>query len=246
MKIVSRTYWLPKKGNTIEEYEDAACPLQTVDSDVKEFLCAVADGATETSFARLWAQLLVEGFVSGTELSVLKQRWARGISRENLPWYAEEKAELGAYAALVGLTLNESAPGKGAWSATAIGDCCVLQVRKSSLIERFPIESASEFGIRPVLLSSNAGKDKEEDDAWLKKEGRFLSGDSFYLLSDAIACFMLSREEKSGDAALFLESIDSQESLEAFAEVQREVEDDQGRPLMRNDDVTLMRVSVEL
>ena len=56
--ITSATaWWAPKSGNTASEYEDA----YAVKPEALRF--AVADGASETSFARQWAELLVEGFV---------------------------------------------------------------------------------------------------------------------------------------------------------------------------------------
>src|SRR5947209_8212610 len=106
MRIVSTTLWLPKHGNTNEEYEDAAAPLEPQDTLVDDFRCSVADGATETSFSGLWAKLLVNGFIEGADRTKLKHLWADAVSTKTLAWYAEQKAESGAYAALVGLTLK--------------------------------------------------------------------------------------------------------------------------------------------
>ena len=62
MRVHYAAYWLPKEGSREDEYEDAFAPAQAADDAPSEFLCAVADGATETSFSGLWAQLLVEAY----------------------------------------------------------------------------------------------------------------------------------------------------------------------------------------
>jgi len=59
MMMFVQVFWLPKEGNTIEEYEDALA------YSISERRFAVADGATESSFAERWAQSLVRGFVFG-------------------------------------------------------------------------------------------------------------------------------------------------------------------------------------
>ena len=63
---------LPKRRNAPEEYEDAfAC-----DCELGRF--ALADGASESSFAEVWARLLVEQFVQEPLLELSAwPGWAR-------------------------------------------------------------------------------------------------------------------------------------------------------------------------
>lgn len=242
MRIVCNTLWLPKKGNTNEEYEDAAAPSEAVETETDVFKCAVADGATETSFSALWAKLLVDGYIDGTDRNQLKVRWAEGVGNKELPWYAEQKAESGAYAALVGLTLRN-----GSWEAEAIGDCCLVIVRDGKFVEMFPLTESEQFNSSPVLLSSNMDETEAEkkEELFVKKSGEWQKGDVFYLMSDAIARWAYKRQEEHGDAAFFLKSMHKQQDMEEFADVQRTLMDADSRPLMRNDDVTLMRVVPE-
>ena len=86
MELHVQAFWLPKAGNTAEEYEDA------FDYSIAERRFAIADGATETSFSRRWARSLVQAFTASprflplpsgngcgaTKTSFLR-RWARGI-----------------------------------------------------------------------------------------------------------------------------------------------------------------------
>src|SRR5580693_7202489 len=85
--------WLPKRGNQAEEYEDAFAG----DGETGRF--AVADGASETSFAASWARLLVTGYVrtmpesnpGESWLRELQEQWAAEVDAKPLPWYAEIK-----------------------------------------------------------------------------------------------------------------------------------------------------------
>ena len=112
-----KAFWLPKKGNTAEEYEDAFAHSNR--------LMAVADGATESSFADRWARGLVKRFVeqppSGNTpsslllenwLSPLQQEWHKSIPWDTLPWYAEEKSRSGAFAAFEEKTKGSLEAGK--------------------------------------------------------------------------------------------------------------------------------------
>jgi hypothetical protein len=56
-----RAFALHKDGNRPDEYEDAYAGNPRVGR------FAVADGASESSFAALWAKLLVDGFVATRE-----------------------------------------------------------------------------------------------------------------------------------------------------------------------------------
>lgn len=248
MHVVTTTLWLPKKGNTDEEYEDAAAPTERVEKDLNEFRCAVADGATEASFSRLWAKLLCEGFVNRVDRTELKKKWAAGITTAELPWYAEQKAESGAYAALVGLTIRDGdgGTGGGTWEAEALGDSCLITVRDGQIMDKFPLTDSEEFNSSPILLSSNADETEEEQlvEAFVKKAGTWEHGDVFYLLSDAIARWTYKRDEEHHDAPLWLKSMNAQKDIEDWAEVQRALLDAESRPLLRNDDVTMLRVEL--
>src|SRR2546422_11195513 len=99
----------PKSGNSLEECEDACAHRQT--RTPVGIRVAVADGATESSFAKLWAALLAESYVrsevDGTEffarLKPARRLWRRRLAGRPLPWFASEKAEQGAFAAFLGV-----------------------------------------------------------------------------------------------------------------------------------------------
>ena len=170
MEIVAREFSLPKDGNSETENEDA--------SAVDKSRFAVADGATETSFSGPWAKQLVRAFTKGRlsvpiaikELEPLQRRWWQNIvyrtsgaeaepgtrARRSLPWYAEEKAKDGAFAAFIGLELsneNSGPGGENSWQATAVGDSCLIHVRGNEILEKFPVTDSASFNNHPNLLS---------------------------------------------------------------------------------------------
>lgn len=244
MRVTGKVFWLPKKGNSIEEYEDAAYPFEDFSAEGNEFKCAVADGATETSFSGLWASLLVEGFAEKLALDSLRKRWNADVRQKDLPWYAEEKLEKGAFAALVGLHLKKGRGKKHAFIVEATGDCCVIHVRESHMLSSFPMVSSGEFNNSPALICSHAFPSVDAQMQKLIKKGEWQDGDTFFLLSDAIACWALRRHEELDDVANVLQNIESQEDLARLVEEERLLISPDGRPAMKNDDVTFLSVTV--
>ncbi|MDZ4836105.1 MAG: protein phosphatase 2C domain-containing protein [Candidatus Melainabacteria bacterium] len=241
MKIRFQTFWLPKRGNSEEEYEDAAFPMESGESESDEFLCAVADGATEASFSRRWAQLLVQGFADRTELAELAQKWSDEILTMELPWYAQEKAESGAFATLSGLILNGTT---GTYSSKLLGDSCIFHIRDDKLVESFPMTNYESFNSSPALLCSRLSQHEDLESIFSYKEGEWISGDRFILLTDAIAAWIFKLQESKGDGIKTLIAIKDQVQLAELCADARATHDEEGRPNMRNDDVTLLDVHV--
>lgn len=240
--IRSDFFWLPKAGNRSEEYEDAVWPAKPLILDPPAISYAIADGATEASFAGLWASLLVQSFCRGhleprrrrKTLQRLRQCWLEEASRNPLPWYAEAKLQQGSAAALLGLRLSRERPEIGTWHAKAWGDCCLFQIRQGRLLQSFPIAAAADFGSRPSLIGSNMPKERL-DDLEQAASGQWQRGDRIYLSSDALACFLLAEHEVGRDWWPILEQMDEQSFVWLVA-VTRD------QKLMRNDDVTCVRI----
>src|SRR5947207_13780422 len=103
-----KTFCCPKLGNSLEEYEDAWAHRPT--RTPAGIRVAVADGATESSFAKFWAVLLAESYVrselAGAEvfarLQPARRLWRRRLAGRPTPWFATGKAEQGVFAALLG------------------------------------------------------------------------------------------------------------------------------------------------
>jgi hypothetical protein len=192
-----------KAGNSTSEYEDAFWPRKPT-AWVREgsLRIAIADGATDAMYTRFWARLLVKAYGKSlmnsetalTHLTKAAQVWGRAVARKPLPWYAEEKARAGAYAALVGLELSRQCDSDGgSWSALACGDSCLFQLRSEALIESFPITLSESFSSSPLLLGTHPRTRGLE--GMQTANGTWEEGDCFYLMSDALASWFLTRCE---------------------------------------------------
>jgi hypothetical protein len=248
--VKARVFWLPKAGNRAEEYEDAYWPARGGRRGAARVRFAVADGATETSFAGLWARLLVHDYGSGEldlaapdgALAAAQTRWREDVLSRPLPWYAEEKALHGAYAALLGLEL---APGKrkgpGRWRCQSVGDCCLAQLRDDVPLVTFPAADATFFTSRPFLLSSNPVHNAALGEHLQQREGSCQAGDTFYLMTDALAVWALQGAGGDAQTWLTLRQVARPGGGRAFAAWVQELRRD-GE--MRNDDVTLVVVEI--
>jgi hypothetical protein len=252
MNIVSTAFWRPKAGHAPEEYEDACWPATPykAQTDVARF--AVADGAAEASFSDLWARDLTRAYGKGwfsdgetaRSMQRLRRLWQRRIDGKQLAWYAQEKAAMGAFAALVGLTVYDAGATarSGRWQAMAIGDSCLFHVRKGKLLKSFPLVRSEQFNNHPALLSSLPDSRESVPQRPATCSGEWRSGDRFYLLTDALACWLLRRYECGLTGGL--SSILNEDEFSHLVCNERQRKDAGGRALLRNDDVTLLRVAV--
>lgn len=242
--------WLPKVGNAVDEYEDAWAITPEARHSAGRFACAVADGATETSFSGAWARLLAEAYCAGGDqpaalfaaLPAAQAAWGATVASIPLPWYAEEKARQGAFAALAGLRLSADAAGEGGdWTALASGDSCVFQVRGDELLLAFPLASSAAFTNRPTLLSSDPASNAGCDDLFAVAAGTWRAGDRFYLLTDALACWFLAVTEAGGIPWRAVDRVVDLANDEEFVGWIARLRE---RGSLRNDDITLLRVVV--
>jgi hypothetical protein len=252
MNVLAEPFWVPKHGNRDDEYEDAVWPQERQEYKDSCVRFAVADGATESSYARRWAGQLVQAVGEGElgpgsiseGVAPMWAEWRRWMSGLTLPWYAEEKAARGAFAALVILELAASTSdgtSGGSWCAAAIGDSCLFQVRGDAVLARFPLDSSMAFDNRPYLLGSLGYEGERLTDRFSRKEGEWVPGDIFYLMTDALACWFLRATEDGGRHPVALQDLDYAHGTTAFLAWVQSLRD---AGLIRNDDSTLLRVSV--
>src|SRR5262245_1714524 len=227
--------WAPKSGNTANEYEEA----YAVEPGTLRF--AVADGASETSFARQWAELLVAGFVQDAPSAAalhdfvvpLQNVWADAQKGKATAWYAERKAKDGAFSSLLGVTIEGER-----WRALAVGDSCLFVVRAGKMLRAFPLERAEQFNNRPSLLSSNARANSGVWDDVVAVEGDLVSNDRLLLMTDALAQWFLLEAEMGRRPWAALAKVTTPEQFSAFIDCLR------AGGALRSDDVTLVSVEV--
>ncbi|MEM3486402.1 MAG: protein phosphatase 2C domain-containing protein [Candidatus Methanomethyliaceae archaeon] len=254
MGFTIRYYFSPKVGNSDKEYEDAFSPKprkSTIDRDT--LAVAIADGATESSFASLWATQLTQQFVRKPFREViafqgwlepLSKNWWECINGYSLPWYAEEKVRYGAFSTFLGLQFffdRDPSSSQGSWTAIAIGDSCVFQLRDGNLFCSFPISRSSEFGNSPPLLSSNLRANSTIWDKVKTYSGTWEIGDAFLLATDAIAYWFLSEHERGNHPwHSFKHFFQDRKKDKAF---RKWIDGLRTSSQMKNDDVTLVYIS---
>lgn len=245
MQAILRAFSLPKEGSSPAENEDAwACSAAEAPS-LGALRLALADGASETSFARLWAKMLARAYAQGAwdgtppaakALEILRRRWSLAVSRRPLPWHAEEKVRQGAYATFLGLLLDLPQEGTAAWQAVAIGDSCLVHLRLGEPLRIFPAGSREDLPSRPEALSSLPG-DRAD---LLFASGRAEAGDRLLLMTDALARWCLGRKDRGGRPWRPLCRLEDTgpEAFARFIAARRTAGD------LRNDDVTLLSISL--
>jgi hypothetical protein len=229
---------------------------------------AIADGASESSFSAVWAKLLVKKFCQQLDGPPVIESaaseshhasavatlhgfdrasaiWKRCYGARSMPWYAEQKRDMGAYAAFLGLEfcLPQNLPEGGRWSATAIGDACMFQFRHGSLIAAFPIDDAEAFTQSPWLFASREPAAVQAEHL-RQLQGEWRAGDEFLLLTDAAACWLLQGLQlRDADPLGFIRSLRTQREFDEWVAGQRsDIVND--HPRLRNDDVTLIWCSI--
>ncbi|HEX9244836.1 MAG TPA: hypothetical protein VGA35_01625 [bacterium] len=249
---------LQKAGNAEEEYEDASCPAENGRREGAELRFAVADGASEGMLSGAWARILAElhcrfGWTGGSVEQFLESAYGdwksftseylRGRETRKAPvqWYEEPGFEEGAFSTLLGLTLTGRSQGRsGEWTAVAVGDSCLFQVRGSALLRKFPLEQSSDFNNRPVLLASNPANNGQAVGAMRRMSGTFESGDVFYLMTDALARWALREDEEGRNPWIVLRDHATRD-VPVFGAWVAALRKDRE---LRNDDVTLLRIDL--
>lgn len=201
-----RQLLVPKAGSDAAECEDVIA----LNEQSGRF--AVADGATEAFDARQWAARLADGWARGDQSALNPNDFRRWVGAEGeqlhaawnkrqLPWYAEEKARRGSFAAFVGLQIERASGGALHWRAIALGDACFFLVHGDQLRVAFPLGDAQSFHSCPLLVPSLINQQQAALAQTATAAGSLAEGDVCWLLSDAVAAWYLQKHH-TGDAVL--------------------------------------------
>ena len=261
MRIYASPFWLPKEGNSRKEYEDAFFPRERGQIRTTQASFGVADGASEGIFSGWWAQILATSFCQRPDsdfdeaLREAHRRWRRRVGRyigqrrrsgRPLRWYEESALQSGAFASLLVLSLDDltdvNGKPRGTWSSVAVGDSCLFQTRGRELVARFPLNSAAEFGNRPLLIASRPERNGRMHDSIRTIQGEWRSNDRFYLMTDAIAGWFLAESEAGGTPWDILANLNAAAQIQTFADL---IADLRARHAIRNDDVTVVRIDID-
>lgn len=226
------------------------------------FGVAVSDGASESMLARRWATRLAEAFgqerraarttqgflaayhnaVSGWDEVVANYVLERNGRCAPIQWYEEPGLSKGAYATIIAVDFYERRSGKAAnWRAAAVGDSCLFQIRDEALIRAFPLERSEAFSYRPPLLSSRLIDDAIVTRHIKALRGDWISGDAFYVMTDALAAWFLKGVEAHKRPWAPLRDLGTDAAEADFAGF---VEDLRCQKAIHDDDTTLVRIDL--
>ena len=240
-----QSFSVHKAGNQVDDCEDIWHQSAHDRQSEPRVSIALSDGATESSFAREWAQELVTAFVgrdlpwddvydyiAKSWLLPLQMTWQQWLANQNLSWFAKRKAGEGAFATFLSLEISANL----SWQALAVGDSCLFVVRDRHLSKSFPLQQSHEFNNRPRLIGTHSNV---EHISFSKINGVAQIGDRFYLTTDAIACWIFKQLESNQDPWVILDELSSQD---LFAEWVTELRD---RHHIANDDTTLLCLEIK-
>ncbi len=247
------TFWAEKDGNAPHEWEDGAL------GDVGDVALGrnprfvVADGATEAYDSIRWADELVSSFANddgtGPELDPQSiERWFETVQRtwiEEAPLqfatiFEEHKFAEGSFATLLGCELRGIDGPTPSWKAVALGDAVLFHVRRDSLLVHFPPLAHGDFGLDPDGVHTHPSALPTMMERLSFAEHEVQAGDQLFLATDALADWIVHTRDHEGEQRLwdFLSRITHPDTFGRFIAASR------AAGVMRNDDVTLMRVLV--
>jgi hypothetical protein len=240
MKLNCRVMYVPRAGSPAEDYEDA------YNYSADAAVAAISDGVSSAYRSRHWARLLVQTFVESPpsgpgrlEALDLVNRasaaWHASISWPDLDTRERAAASRGSAATLLGLRLEEPGPEmrSGKWWCMAMGDSCLFHIANGHLVNAVPVSSSVDYSRRPPLLYTQPDLTERDISSLVLAQGTWHGGDTFFLLTDAIARWFLSQVERGLKPWETLAAQDER-SFRSFVDQQWD------RRLMRPDDVTVV------
>jgi hypothetical protein len=149
----------------------------------------------------------------------LADRWRADTAvAPDAPWYVRRKAELGAYATLLGveLTLHEDV---ARCQLASVGDTNAFVLRKRRLARTFPATASSAFSSFPDLIGTAK---LTRGDAWRQTWCVLHRDDVLLLCTDAAAAHLLKLEELGRPAwSGLLVAVRRKSSFESWVKVAR-------------------------
>lgn len=197
--ITQLEYWKSEHDATTNE--------DSLKFDADKGLFAVADGVGTASFANIWSRILVNRFVKEPLMSEHPfevEWWVRRAQDEYVqnkqtrpeavPDFAKEKAREGSRSTLATIRFTEADDARAEAILLAVGDSDIFIARNgTSEIKAFPLEKASEFDARPIILPTRLIEfDRAFHRCQIRREELHV-GDTLILATDAVSKWILSQ-----------------------------------------------------
>ncbi|MEA5595734.1 protein phosphatase 2C domain-containing protein [Rivularia sp. UHCC 0363] len=240
-----RSFHIQKKGLSEAECEDK----NALSKNSLNLRVAVADGATESLFSDVWADILVNNYVEKgadffqfSELESANQKFVQKTSQQILgmpetrQWFMYEKLERGTHATLAAVEFSSSLERV---QILTVGDSCVFWCNgNADEVNMLPELSPEDFGSFPASICHLSKTWQSLEQKIVRKEVTFQNTLQMILCTDALACWLVTKlkSQPSNWERLFQISDDS--SFTNFIETLREQNN------IRNDDVTAVLIDV--
>jgi serine/threonine protein phosphatase PrpC len=228
-----------KLGHADSENEDA------FGIDMTGGRLVVSDGASSSFASREWARALCDEMLHDSTaidsiasfraaVNRAADRWKSSVTPTgDVAWWAQEGLGRGAFATLLAVDVA-SIDKRERWRAAAVGDTCVVQLRRGSagwgIVTSFPMQIGGSFTSYPDLVQTNVSDDVVGL-TWA--QGQLKSGDVLLLATDAVSEWLLGQDSSQANAML-AEATSDQLAAE-FVRLREANE-------MANDDCTVVRI----
>lgn len=197
-QVTRLQYWKSEHNETTSE---DACKVDSLRG-----LFAIADGAGTALFSDLWAEILVEQFVSLPLLSSdpfevewwirqAQESYRERISQTNLlSWNAQQKAlNEGSFATLATLRMSETHRSSAKGEILVIGDSCIfVESAQTGHVQSFPLTQVHDFDLSPLCFPTRPSLFDRYFHRCSPWQLDLASGDTIVLATDAVARWIIS------------------------------------------------------
>lgn len=246
MKI--RAFITHKLAEHFSDCQDRFC----INQDTKSV--ALADGMSQSYQQKIWANLIVDSYVSNREfvpnkesIKELSIQWQNSVSK-----YIEQLKANNAPEYLIIMNENALAMHKSAgatflgirfdgnkWEGDVLGDSCLIEIENAQIQRILTSQLGDEFDNHPDYFDSDAIK--EGKGSPLQINGEITAQTSIILVSDPFSDFLNEKKKENNEEVYIKEllAVDSHEKFEDLVARWRNTY------AMHNDDSTLIIIEYD-
>lgn len=219
---------------------------------------AIADGASQSFYPNIWAELLVNNFCQNPEINLknwqtwlapIQNKWLQEVQQrvtkaetEKRPVWVTNKNRLNfqeaATSTFIGLQFLDNQV-----KVSIVGDSCLFILKGNELKQTYLLKSSKDFNDRPAYFASYPKNNQYDPSFFDIPLDSKKSQDCFYfiLATDALSEYIFQCREQGTNIFNTLLKISSQGEFENFVAEVRNAENIR----MKNDDVTLITLSCD-
>lgn len=237
MKVIFKGQ-VPKDLSYPESMEDAMAFSASNDR------IAISDGASESFDSKIWAQLLVDNFITKTYvnqtwLNEIIEQFAANFNLASMSWSKAAAFERGSFATLLGIEIFQE---RQEVEIISVGDSLAVLLDGAELVKTFTYQSFDQFQQRPTLFCSNLVDNKfiQEPNFYSLYQTTWnlgkLRAPKILCMTDALSEWALRKAAEDNPQWEFLLGISDDKILTDFVMHER------ANRTMKVDDITLVSI----